>query len=143
MITAKAWNVLLVVDGRDITAPVSYALLHGSPIPSGTALWMPFDKTPIDVKPSSKAVEYLGPTVQVTRGLELPEMNLRAWSPIGEVTDAWYRRRGTHAGQWHHTFGEKKRLLIFTRRKPMLYRMGSIMRLELRGASWGWRGFTG
>jgi hypothetical protein len=140
MLIAKSWDVLLVVDGRDVTAPRDYALLHGSPIPSGTALWMPFDKTPVDVPPSKDAIEYVGPSVQVTRGLQLPELSLKAWTPVGEVTDAWYRRRGTYAGQWHHPFGEKKLLWVFSRRKPVLYTMGSLRRVELRGASWTWRG---
>lgn len=141
MIVARAFNVLLVVNGRDVTAPSGYALLYGSPIPSGTALWMPYDRTPVDVPPSKDAVQYIGPGAYVTAGLELPDLALKNWTEVGEVTDAWYRRRGTHAGQWHHEFGEKKLLWVFSRRKPVLYEMGALRRVELRGASWTWRGF--
>jgi hypothetical protein len=144
VIIAKSWDVELdMVDGKTVRAPAGYALLHGSPIPSGTALWMPFDRTPVDVPPSKDAVQYIGPDVKVTAGLELPDMELSAWDEIGEVQEAWYRRRGTYAGQWHHPFGEKKRLWVFTRRKPVLYEMWAIRRVELRGASWTWRGLVG
>jgi len=140
-LTARAFDVLLVVNGRDVTAPRDFALLYGSPIPSGTALWMPYDRTPVEVAPSKDAVAYIGPDAYVTAGLELPELSLKAWTAVGEVTDAWYRRRGTHAGTWQHPFGEKKILWVFARRKPVLYTMGNLRRVELRGASWTPRGF--
>jgi hypothetical protein len=144
VITARCFNVELdMTDGSTVTAPAGYALLYGSPIPSGTALWMPYDRTPVDVQPSKDAVQYIGPGAYVTKGVELPPLNLKAWTLVGEVSEVWYRRRGTYEGEWHHPFGEKKRLLVFSRKKPLLYQCGTIRRLELRGASWGWRGFDG
>lgn len=142
MITARAFDVELRVEGRTVRAPAGYALLYGSPIPSGTALWMAFDRTPVDVRPSSDAKKYVGPEVSVRRGVQLPDMDLKTWSPIGEVDDVLYYRRGTHQGDYVHPFGGKM-LWVFSRRKPMLYRQGAIMRVELRGASWGVRGFEG
>ena len=132
-----------MVGGGTVTAPRGYALLYGSPIPSGNVLWMPYDRTPVDVEPSASAKKYIGPGAYVTAGLELPDLALKNWTEVGEVAEAWYRRRGTYAGTWHHPFGEKKRLWVFTRRKPVLYEMGSLKRVELRGASWTWRGLVG
>lgn len=149
MLVAKAWDVELDLadyEGkgpRTFTRP-GYAMLHdetGKWWPSNSALWMPFDRAPVDVPPSKDAERYIGPEVKVTRGLELPPKDLLAWIDLGEIIHVWYRRRGTHKGTWHHPFGEKKLLLIFTRKKPMLYRFGTDYRVELRGASWTWRGF--
>lgn len=143
MIIARGYRAVFELEGgRTVRGGAGAEILQdetGREMPRQVCLVMPFRKTgqPID-KPASHVRRHFG-TGQAHLGKgELPPLE-RGWTEIGKVRQAWYTRRGEHAGRWHHAFGRAS-MFGGARKLPVLYRRGSALKLVLVEGYWDWRG---
>jgi hypothetical protein len=139
-----------MVNGDEIDAPASYAMLHdptGKYWSKNSFLVMPFKKISARATPPKEAEAYLGRTHVIRVGdVSLPPKELSAWKYEGEVAKVWYTRTGKkHGGQrFQHGMNKPGLMRLFRgKRKVRLYSRGNVFRLELgHGAIVDDRGFV-
>jgi hypothetical protein len=133
----------MVDGGARISAPRGSSMLHD---PKGTS-WGKCSllfvrmrmntRQPTEREIEGEAKHYLGKAHRYGVGsVELPPRALAGWEKLGAVDEIFYDRPGTKApGLYKHPFGKRTALMLFRQgKKPLLYRRGSAMRLELGGS---------
>ncbi len=138
-----------MINGDEIDAPSSYAMLHdptGKWWPKTSVLIAPFKRGGKSVDGDDFTKDYLGRT-HVTRAgsVSLPPKALSEWKFEGTVEKIWYTRHGAKYGgqRFQHGFNQPGLTrLLKGKGKARLYSRGNVFRLELgRNASLDGRGF--
>lgn len=153
MLIVKAHRVAFdLMSGRKVTAAPTYGMLHdpsGEDWPKDSVLVMRYTRSGRAIKSDGAMASYLGGDYQARSGeADLPSRSLEGWKKLGDVKTIYYVRTGKRApGGFYHHFGKGAALehKIFRGEgdKPVLYRKGKTLRLELpAGSTLNWRGFV-
>lgn len=144
MLIAKGFRVRFVMkDGRKISPPPSYALLHDE---SGThwnyssSLVMPISTSNQDPDAQDSHARTYFSATPLEGSAELPPKSLSQWEPLGVIAEVLYTRRrprnlpGANQDDYFHPIEKGT---------ARLYKRGRIYRMELgSNALWNWRGIV-
>jgi hypothetical protein len=134
-------------DGRTMRPPRGSAILQdetGDALQPNIVLVMPFTRTRRPLPDAPPEVRrHFGRGHEVLKGTVVLPPITRGWRRLGEVREAYYTRRGEHAGHYEHTFGAW-RMFRGHGALPVLYQRSGALKLELApGSSWDWAGVRG